>query len=293
LAHDNSLLRQVYALLMLAHYQTTPQDLRMLLDHPEHKIHLCYVGGQLVALAWVAHEGGLDAELAQQITLGTRRIQGHLLAQILAQQAGFSNACQLHSWRIQRLVVLPSLQGKGLGSALLQQIYGLAKQSHVDFVGASFSASNDTLRFWRSNNFLPGWFGIRADAATGLNSVQVIRPISDPAKQMTNDLTYHLQGYLNFGKDIWFDTIDWQTWQYLHWADVPAITIERQRQQQQKLLTILAQGLAGFSGPLYLLHRQLQDKKHKTTVMNAAQNNTHRGLQREVRQLAALLLKSS
>ncbi len=293
LAYDNNLLRQVYALLMLAHYQTTPQDLRILLDHPEHKIHLCYVGSQLAGLAWVACEGGLDSELAQQITLGTRRIQGHLLAQILAQQASFSNACQMHSWRIQRLVVLPSLQGKGLGSALLQQIYSLAKQSHVDFVGASFSASNDTLRFWRTNNFLPAWLGIRADAATGLNSVQVIRPISDAATQMTKDLSYHLQGYLNFGKDIWFGSVNSQTWQDLHWADLPTVTIDHQRQQQQKLLRILAQGLAGFSGPLYLLHRQLADKKRKKIVMNAAQNNTHKGLQREVRQLAALILESS
>jgi tRNA(Met) cytidine acetyltransferase len=293
LAHNNALLRQVYALLMLAHYQTTPQDLRILLDHPKHTIHLCYVGDQLAGLAWVANEGGLDSELAQQIALGKRRIQGHLLAQILAQQAGFSSACEMRSWRIQRLVVLPSLQCKGLGSALLQKVYGLAQESLVDFVGASFSASTDTLKFWRANYFLPAWLGIRADAATGLNSVQVIRPISVAATQLTQHLTFHLQGYLAFGRDIWFGSIDAKTWQYLHSEDFLSATEALNTEQQQRLLTLLARGHAGFSGPLYLLYQHLQDEKDKQTVMNAAQNNTHKGLQRVIRHLATCVLESS
>ena len=95
-------------------------------------------------MAWVAEEGNLDASLARQIALGQRRIQGHLLAQILSQQAGFSVACELSSWRIQRLAVTPSLQGRGIGSKLLQRVYGLAQKRQVDFVGASFSASSKT-----------------------------------------------------------------------------------------------------------------------------------------------------
>jgi len=293
LAHNNELLKQVYALLMLAHYQTTPQDLRILLDHPDHTIHLCHVGDQLAGLAWVANEGGLDAELAQQIALGKRRIQGHLLAQILAQQAGFSNACEMRSWRVQRLVVLPSLQGKGLGSLLLQQIFVLAKESQVDFVGASFSANIDTLRFWQANHFSPAWLGMRADAATGLNSVQVIRPISTAGSQLAQYLTYHLRGYLAFGKDIWFQSVDAKTWQAIHSTGSFLATEALNTEQQQHLLTILATGHAGFSGPLYLLYQQLQDENHKQMLLNAAHHHTHKGLQKDVRHLAWLLLESS
>ena len=293
LAHNNELLKQVYALLMLAHYQTTPQDLRILLDHPDHIIHLCHVGDQLAGLAWVANEGGLNTDLAQQITLGKRRIQGHLLAQILAQQAGFSNACEMLSWRIQRLVVLPSMQGKGFGSSLLQQIYGLAEESQVDYVGASFSVSTDILRFWQANHFSPAWLGMRADAATGLNGVQVIRPISTAAIQLAQHLRCHLRGYLEFGKGLWFESVDADVWQELYSSDVLSTTEILSTEQQQKLLTQLAKGHAGFSGPLYLLYQQLHDEKDRQIIMHAAQNNTHKGLQRDVRHLAWLLLESS
>ena len=292
LAQDSDLLKQVYALLMLAHYQTTPQDLRLLLDHPQNTIHLCHVNDCLVGLAWVAKEGNLDPALAQQIALGRRRIQGHLLAQILAQQAGFPSACEMGSWRIQRLVVLPSLQGQGFGSALLKQIYACAREQQVDFIGASFSASNDTLRFWRTNNFTPAWLGLRADTATGLNSVQVVRPISNGAKVLTEQLNRHLRGYLDFGKGMWFTSVDVETWQWIYPMLSQAADTALTADQQHRLLTLLANGQAGFSGPLYLLYQQLYDEKDKEIVITSARKNTHKGLQQDVRRLASSLLRS-
>lgn len=292
LAQNHNLLRQVYPLLMLAHYRTTPQDLRLLLDHPQHKIYLCHAGDLLVGLAWVAQEGDLDPALAQQISLGERRIQGHLLAQILAQQAGFPLACELVSWRIQRLVVSPLLQGRGIGSLLVQHVYRLAKAEQVDFVGASFSASSDSLRFWQRNHFQPVWLGLRADTATGLNSVQVMQAISLEAKQLAQHLSCHLRDYLAFGQHLWFAAVDAQTWLHLGAASTSAAPIVLHAQQQQRLLSLLAKGHAGFSGPLYLLHQKLHDEKDQEMVIYAAQNNTHRGLQRGVRQLALSLIAS-
>ena len=293
LAKNHDLLRQVYPLLRLAHYQTTPQDLRLLLDHPQHKIHLCFRDDVLVGIAWVAQEGGLKPCLAQQIGLGERRIQGHLLAQILAQQAGFPIACELISWRVQRLVVSPLLQGQGIGSSLVQHVYGLAKATQVDFVGASFSASTDSLRFWQRNHFQPAWLGLRADTATGLNSVQVMQAISLEAKQLAQRLSCHLRDYLAFGQHLWFAAVDAQTWQHLAAAAPSATATMLDFQQQQRLLSLLAKGHAGFSGPLYLLYQQLHDQKHQQMVIYAAQHNTHRGLQRGVRQLALSLITST
>ena len=290
LAQNNELLKQVYALLMLAHYQTTPQDLRLLLDHPQHTIYLCYVNDCLVGMAWVAQEGNLGSTLAQQISLGRRRIQGHLLAQILAQQAGFSIACEMCSWRIQRLVVLPRLQGKGFGSALLSHIYACGETHQIDFIGASFSASNNTLRFWLANNFTPAWLGLRPDTATGLNSVQVIQPISHGAKALKNQLKCHFKGYLDFGKGMWFTSVDAETWQGIYPKFIHAAAAMLTVEQQQRLLILLAKGHAGFSGPLHLLYQQQLNDKDKQLVMHAAQNNTHKGLQKDVRRLALSLL---
>ncbi len=290
LSQDTKLLAQVYALLMLAHYQTTPQDLRLLLDHPAHKVYLCHAGDCLVGLAWVAQEGGLEASLASQIAQGRRRIQGHLLAQILAQQAGFPIACEMRSWRIQRLVVLPTLQGRGIGSSLLEEVYQCAGLAGVDFVGASFAASADTLRFWQANQFSATWLGLRADASTGLNSVQVMRPISSVAKNLTQQLRCHFRDYLNFGKQFWFNSVDVDTSKLISFESIEPIPKVLKAEQRQCLLRLLAQGQAGFCGPLYLLHQQLPHEKDKQLVMKAAQNNTHKSLQTAVRQLALSLL---
>jgi hypothetical protein len=62
------------------------------------------------------------------------------------------------------------------------------------------------------------------------------------------------------------------------------------KKQQQNLLTLLANGRAGFSGPLYLLHQNVRDAKHKSMIIQAAQNNTHKGLQEHVRRLARTTL---
>lgn len=293
LSKNTNLLRQVYALLMLAHYQTTPQDLRLLLDHPTQKIFLCHAGDCLIGLAWVAQEGNLDASLAHQIALGKRRVQGHLLAQILAQQAGYSSACVMGSWRIQRLVVSPALQNRGIGSLLLQEVCHWAQVTQVDFVGASFAASTEILRFWQANQFLVTWLGLRPDTATGLNSVQLIRPISSRAQALNQQLRCHFHNYLSFGKHLWFASVDAETWQLIVPSKAHSLAHELEAEDQQRLLTLLAQGQAGFCGALYILYQHLQHEADKQLVLQAAQSKTHKGLQKAVRLLALSVLPLS
>ena len=264
-----------------------------MLDHPQHQIILCYQGSNLVALAWVSTEGGLNADLAQHIALGKRRIQGHLLAQILTQQAGFSEACVLLSWRIQRLVVLPSLQGNGFGSALLNHLYERAQKAKVDFVGASFAANSGTLEFWLSNQYQVAWLGQRADAATGLNSVQVIRSISPSAHRLSDQLNHHLSGYLLFGKAFWFQCVSKNTLQAIKANCSTNTSPALDHEHKQRLLKLLAMGKAGFSGPLHIMYQQLHTEAHKRQVMHAAQNNSNKALQQGVRQLALSLLDST
>jgi hypothetical protein len=90
---------------------------------------------------------------------------------------------------------------------------------------------------------------------------------------------------------MWFASVDDETWQDIYSACSQAAITALNAQHQQRLLTLLAKGQAGFSGPLYLLYQQLHDEKDKQMVKNAAQNNTHKGLQRSVRHLALSLLE--
>ena len=122
LARDEATLSQLFGLLVLAHYQTRPLDLRHLLDGPNLQVHALRHSGQIVATALVAIEGGIAPDLAEEIYQGRRRPQGHLLPQTLSAHAGLADAPTLRWARIVRLAVHPAVQGRGLGRRLLQWI---------------------------------------------------------------------------------------------------------------------------------------------------------------------------
>jgi GNAT superfamily N-acetyltransferase len=138
LIEDESLLRQLFGLLTLAHYQTRPSDLRQLLDAPGLELVLARLGGIPVAAALLVREGELDPALGQAIWEGRRRPRGHLLPQSLAFHGGFREACRLSYRRIMRIVVHPRCQQQGIGSRLLDW---LKRQGGADFLGTSFGAS--------------------------------------------------------------------------------------------------------------------------------------------------------
>ena len=77
-------LRDLFGLLVLAHYRTTPFDLRQLLDGPNLDLFVLRYRGRILATALVAREGGFDTQMAHAIWSGDRRPRGHLLAQSLA-----------------------------------------------------------------------------------------------------------------------------------------------------------------------------------------------------------------
>jgi len=55
------LLRQVYTLLVSAHYRTRPSDLRMLMENPDLVLVVASIEGAVVGAVLLNKEGGLDA----------------------------------------------------------------------------------------------------------------------------------------------------------------------------------------------------------------------------------------
>lgn len=186
LVADSKLLQQAYTLLALAHYQTTPQDLRLMLDHPDMMVylHVDETTQRLYGILCVLTEGQLEADLAQAIAAGKRRVKGHLLPQVLAQQAGIAVMAERAIWRVQRIAVHPQLQGQGLGSLMLQQLTRAAEQRQVDYLGSSFAAEPAVVNFWLQAGFVPVWAGLRLDAASGLPSLQVLQRVSGPRAEL-------------------------------------------------------------------------------------------------------------
>ncbi|MCP1676136.1 tRNA(Met) cytidine acetyltransferase [Natronocella acetinitrilica] len=202
---DEPLLRQVFGLLVQAHYRTRPMDLRHLLDGPNLSVHLAAMADQVVGIALVAEEGGFPPELAEAIWTGRRRPQGHLLPQSLAAHVGVRQGAALRGLRIMRIAVHPDCRRRGVGSALLGSLVEAAEANSLDMIGSSFGVTPDLLTFWWSNGFLPLRVGMRRDAASGTHSLLVARSISDAARERVaegrhrfrRELPLHLQDTLS------------------------------------------------------------------------------------------------
>lgn len=181
---DEPLLRQLFGLLTLAHYQTRPSDLRHLLDAPELRLAVTFQGDIPVAVALVIQEGPLPAALSQGVWRGQRRPRGHLLPQSLAFHGGIAQACQYSYQRVMRIVVHPHCQQQGIGSRLLHWLQQhLSQQTRCDFIGTSFGASPSLLVFWQHNGFKAVRLGQSRDGVSGLHAVMMLWPCSAAAKQ--------------------------------------------------------------------------------------------------------------
>ncbi|MDO6582214.1 GNAT family N-acetyltransferase [Photobacterium sp. 2_MG-2023] len=179
LAERPDSLSQLFGLLVNAHYQTSPSDLKQLLDDPDLAIFVALQDELIVGCVLLSCEGGFSAELAQAICLGQRRPRGHLLAQSVAAHLGLAEAASQHCGRILRIAVHDSARKMGIGSALLAQVQDWAVHKQLDFLGTSFAASSELLPFWHSAGYVPIRLGIVKDGASGCHSLLSVLPLSD------------------------------------------------------------------------------------------------------------------
>ena len=177
--HDQ--IESVYGLLTLAHYRTSPLDLRRLLDAPQQQFYLAQALNSLLGCVWVVPEGGMeDNTLICQIRRGERRPRGNLVAQMLCFQAGLEDACELRSLRISRIAVQPNWQQQGLGQRLIAQMkqQQIKPQGSVDFLSVSFGYTPELLAFWQKCGFILVHFSESKEASSGCYSVVALCPLS-------------------------------------------------------------------------------------------------------------------
>lgn len=177
LAKNPALLADVYGLLRSAHYRTTPDDLRFLLDAPALSLYRLAVDAQTIAVALVVEEGSMDDAMAAEIAAGRRRPRGHLLVQTLAVHEQQTQYLQQRVVRVVRIAVHTQLQGRGLGSQLLQAIVADQQSRGVQAIGSSFSATAEVLAFWQRNGFALVRVGHKRQAASAAPSALVLRPL--------------------------------------------------------------------------------------------------------------------
>lgn len=187
LSQNEGLLKQVFGLLVLAHYRTSPDDLRMLLDGPSLRVAAHFYGSDVVAVALVIREGGLKRALGNEIWQGRRRPRGHLIPQVLSGFGGFQEATDLTGDRIMRIAVHPKLHQLGLGRTLIDEVYRQGASDGVDYIGASFGATPELIYFWQRIGFSPLRLGLQKEAASGAHSLVVIKAISASATTLCDE----------------------------------------------------------------------------------------------------------
>lgn len=211
---NESLLRAVFGLLMEAHYQTRPSDLRQLLDLPYIYLWLAELIPSkdntpvVVAVLLCCEEGGFIGEefvtLLSAITQGKRRPQGNLLAQSLAQQSANADWCRVKSLRVMRVAVSSACRRQGIATRLLQVMEQFAIENDFSYWGSSFGFDPGLMQFWRQHNALPVQLGLHLDRASGTRNIMVVKALSANmhplVKQMTDgfdsDLAHYIVRYM-------------------------------------------------------------------------------------------------
>ena len=208
-----------YGLLTLAHYRTSPLDLRRLFDAPQQRFLLAESADGLLGCVWATEEGGLcDEQLIQDICRGVRRPRGNLAAQMLAFQYDLPQACALTSLRISRIAVQPKWQQKGIGRRLIEHF---AMAAEVDFLSVSFGYTAGLAHFWQQCGFVLVLLGEHKESSSGCYTTLALRPLTETGNILTNKvsrdfrrnigLSFHpLAEKFPFSPDWQLNQSDWQ-----------------------------------------------------------------------------------
>lgn len=166
------LLRECFALLVNAHYQTTPNDLILLLSDTSVHLYAAFSHDVCVGCIVAIEEGQLEDDLIDGVKLGKRRPKGHMTPVSILNHYGFELAAQQVSLRVMRIAVHPEWQNAGVGSDLLAQ---LESMTDYDYYSTSFGATSDLVRFWQANGYVHVRLGSQRDQASGCHSLMMVK----------------------------------------------------------------------------------------------------------------------
>jgi tRNA(Met) cytidine acetyltransferase len=172
LARDEALLRSLLALLVHAHYRTTPADLERLLDAPNLDVFAIVEDRRVLGATLVAREGALPRATSEALARGEWRIRGHALADTLIVHAGRVDAGELEQVRSVRIATHPELRRRGIARALVEHIHA---SYAPDLFGTIFGATPNLLAFRRALGYSLVRVGSSRGISTGEPPVVLLR----------------------------------------------------------------------------------------------------------------------
>ncbi|WP_177215059.1 GNAT family N-acetyltransferase [Pseudidiomarina donghaiensis] len=195
-------LSAVITLLLEAHYQSSPNDLRLLLDDPQQRLVIAKRQHVLVGVIWYSIEGELPPSLHEDIRIGKRRLNGHILPQAVAFYLQQQDVLSWRWWRVTRIAVHNSVRRQGIGLNLLEHLNQLGKEARVESLGSSFGASPEVLDFWSQTPYKLIRMGRKLNMASGYPNAIVAFGFSSYGKELVKTLHEYAHAELDWKRHL-------------------------------------------------------------------------------------------
>ncbi|MFX1285196.1 MAG: GNAT family N-acetyltransferase [Promethearchaeota archaeon] len=183
-------LKQLFSLLIYAHYRNQPNDLLVLADSGKHFLTGVYGKDRqqnklLLVSSQLAKEGEMTEKEISKVASG-KFIKGNLISTIAIRHFSkeFAKLCGL---RIVRIAAHPSLMNKGFGRLTIELQQNIF--SSYDWIGVSYGATVKLMKFWRKFGFKSVHIRPIKTPETGEWNIVVIHPLSPPAATIINQVS--------------------------------------------------------------------------------------------------------
>lgn len=189
---DEHLLREVFGLLVVAHYRTEPADLARLLDAPNVTVRALTHDGHVVSVALLAREGALPAERRAEMYEGAR-VAGNMIPDVLTSQLRDEAAGTPVGQRVMRIATHDAVRERGLGSHLLAEIEADFADD-VDWIGTGYGATPELVDFWAQNGYRSVHLSTSRNERSGEHSAIMLKPASEAGEVL---LDRHTEWFLD------------------------------------------------------------------------------------------------
>ena len=275
LSDNEELFKQVFSVLVTAHYQTKPSDVKMLLDN-KHVQLVCLLSEeekqqQVVAVALLINEGSssgniIEAEEISSVNQSKRRLKNNFVPQSLLTQCGIEYAFDYHYIRVMRIAVHPQLQQQGIGSYFLNKITEFSTLQGADFLASSFGATKALLSFWLINDFHLARIGFNKDKASGEQSALVLKALSQAGTTTLDDIcTEFYRSFDYLLTDEYKHLTAELVALILHYCPQPSCAMLSTRDKAN--LEAFAQGYRQYSSSVFSLHLWLRLQLSSSTTL--------------------------